>query len=179
MSYISWDLVFDIIKYVPCDDLRSLSKASPMFDEIFVQVGIKIIYVRGSARVPKVTDLIIVTMQGQYIELRDHEFCYSDNRSYVCLRHNIYLSAGLRNDCDYTHIKIDGIGGSNDYMVYSGTECLENTECMENAECTENNKKDIIRSIDVNNKLAFVKSADDKCYSLRRFKVIMINGNWA
>lgn len=169
MSYISWDLVFDIIKYVPCDDLRSLSKASPMFDEVFVQMDLKVIIHKGIARVPKMTDLIIVTNSGQYIEYKEHCSYYENIDGEVCLKCSVSLTSDMKADCELNRIKFTSAIMDN-FIVHYGIECHDT-----------NLEEGIIRCIDLKNKMAFSKDRNtiSYCYSLRRFRVLMKYGQWA
>lgn len=50
MTTIVKDLWRDIIGYVPLADLRDLSRASPLFDEVICVLGIKVIYDNDSGR---------------------------------------------------------------------------------------------------------------------------------
>lgn len=43
---ICWDLVPDIIRYIPLSDLRDLSQASPLFDVEISRIGIHVLYLR-------------------------------------------------------------------------------------------------------------------------------------
>lgn len=171
-QYISWDLVPDIVSYVPVDNLHILSKASPMFDKVFVQMDLKVIIHKGIARVPKMTDLVIVTNSGQYIEYKEYssyyEYINECGNKEMCFKYNVLVSSGLKKDCDLTRILISA--NLDDYVVYEGQECGHNDFNEGNLIC-----------IDLKNKMAFSRDIGPTgiyYYSLRRFRVLMKHGQW-